>query len=75
MDRACALCDQAADRGIGLLGLILLAVAIAVCVMAVASQHISEAVLKFAAVTGIFGAGMMWSVVTSSPSTSSGCAV
>jgi len=46
-----------------MLGLILVAVAVAGLVLAMAAGHTSEAVLKFAIVTGIFGGGLMWSVV------------
>jgi Zn-dependent protease with chaperone function len=46
-----------------LVGLVLVAVAIAAAVMAFAANQVNEAVIKFAAVTGIFGVGMMWTVV------------
>ncbi|HEX3134290.1 MAG TPA: M48 family metalloprotease [Planctomycetota bacterium] len=45
------------------LGFILMAVAVVGLVMAVAAGHTSEAIIKFAAITGIFGVGLMWSVV------------
>ena len=45
------------------LGVILVAVAIAVCVLGIDTSHINPTLFKFAGLTGVFGAGLTFSVI------------